>query len=102
MPRRTLKNPAQHQPLVEESTAGCEPVVNLVTPNGFTPVDLAPSVDVASSSTEAAAPGDCTDPNNFIAADDANGFVCTSRVTVGAKGHLPTQIHPKQVFVGLP
>ena len=77
--------------------------LQLVKSDGFHKIDAKADQAAArlltSTSAAPAAPGDCVEPNNFIPLDASNGFMCTSRITIGGKGHsqiplVPTNVRP--------
>ena len=72
-------------------------LINVVTPDGFTVLDTTAgdaSSAAAATSSVPAQPGDCIEPNNLIPLDEANSFMCTSRLTIGVSGY---DDYPRQI-----
>ena len=87
--------------LLSAANSNRDGLVQLVKSDGFHAIDTTGDQEaarlLASTSQRAPAPGDCVEPNNFIALDAANGFMCTSRITIGGKGHSQIPIVPTNV-----
>ena len=82
---------------------GLDPIVTLLTPDGFRPLEpdaQAPLDCSLSPAGRTPAAGDSIDPNNWIPLDESSGIACTTRVTLGAEGALQLPVLPEQVRTG--
>ena len=80
-----------------DTPSNLAPTVHELTGTGLAPIDLELDEQDITPHQSPAAPGDCTDPNNYVAPDEANGFFCCTRISMGsAQGEArvsPENVH---------